>query len=48
MSITSYCFAVALKDLKESSSERKGIFLFKKSVQISPCGFVCEREERSC
>ena len=39
-------FAIALKDLKVSSSGRKRIFLIMESVQISPCGFVCEREER--
>ena len=35
-------FAIALK---VSSSGRKRIFLIMESVQISPCGFVCEREE---
>ena len=35
-------FAIAMK---VSSSGRKGIFLTMESVQISPCGFVCEREE---
>ena len=35
-------FAIALK---VSFSGRKRIFLFMESVQISPCGFVCEREE---
>ena len=35
-------FAIALK---VSSSGRKRIFLFVESVQISPYGFVCEREE---
>ena len=31
--------------LKASSRGRKIIFLIMESVQISPCGFVCEREE---
>ena len=31
--------------LKASSRGRKRIFLIMESVQISPCGFVCEREE---
>ena len=35
-------FAIALK---ASSSGRKRIFLIMESVQISPWGFVCEREE---
>ena len=35
-------FAIALK---VSFSGRRRIFLFIESVQISPCGFVCEREE---
>ena len=38
-------FAIALTDLKVSSSGRKIIFMIMESVQISPCGFVCEREE---
>ena len=28
-----------------SSSERRRVVLLMESVQISPCGFVCEREE---
>ena len=35
-------FAIALK---VCSSGRKRIFLSVESVQISPYGFVCEREE---
>ena len=35
-------FAIALKIL---FTGRKRIFLFMESVQISPCGSVCEREE---
>ena len=35
-------FAIALKVF---SSGRKRIFLLMESVQISPRGFVCEREE---
>ena len=35
-------FAVVLK---VSFSGRKRIFLFMESIQISLCGFVCEREE---
>ena len=31
--------------LKECSSERERIVLLMGSVQISPCGFVCERRE---
>ena len=31
--------------LKVPSSGRKRIFLIMESVQISPRGFVCEREE---
>ena len=34
--------------LKECSSERKRIVLLMGSVQISPCGFVCERRETWC
>ena len=34
--------------LRVSSSERKRIFLFVESVQICPCGFVCERKESRC
>ena len=32
---------------KGSSSKRKGVVLLIEKVQISPCGFVCEREESS-
>ena len=39
-STTSFAFA-----LKVSFSGTRRIFLFIESVQISPCGFVCEREE---
>ena len=35
-------FAIALK---VSSSGRKIIFLIMESVQVSPCGFVREREK---
>ena len=31
--------------LKVSSSERRSIVLLMESIQISPCGFICEREE---
>ena len=31
--------------LKVSSSERRRVVLLIESVQISPCGFICEREE---
>ena len=31
--------------LKVSSSERRRVVLLMESVQISPCGFICEREE---
>ena len=31
--------------LKVSSSERRRVVLLMESIQISPCGFVCEREE---
>ena len=30
---------------KVSSSERRRVVLLMESVQISPCGFICEREE---
>ena len=31
--------------LKVSSSERRRVVLLMESVQISPCSFICEREE---
>ena len=31
--------------LKVPSSERRRIVLLKENVQISPCSFICEREE---
>ena len=31
--------------LKVSSSEGRRVVLLLESVQISPCGFICEREE---
>ena len=31
--------------LKVSSSERRRVVLLMESVQIPPCGFICEREE---
>ena len=31
--------------LKVSSSERRRVVLLMESAQISPCGFICEREE---
>ena len=31
--------------LKVSSSERRRVVLLMESVQISPCGFICERED---
>ena len=31
--------------LKVSCSERRRVVLLMESVQISPCGFICEREE---
>ena len=31
--------------LKVSSSERSRVVLLMESVQISPCGFICERDE---
>ena len=31
--------------LKVSSRERRRVVLLMESVQTSPCGFVCEREE---
>ena len=31
--------------LKVSSSERRRVVLLMESVPISPCGFICEREE---
>ena len=34
--------------LKVSSSERRRVVLLMESVQISPCAFICEREESSC
>ena len=34
--------------VKVSSSERRSIVLLMENVQISPCGFICEREESSC
>jgi len=37
---------VARVAFKGSSSKRKGVVLLIE-VQISPCGFVCEREESS-
>ena len=33
---------------KVSPGQRKMIFLFIESVQISLCGFVCEREGSCC
>ena len=38
-------FAIALK---VSFSGRKRIFLFMERVQISPCGFICERVTVAC
>ena len=32
-------------DLKVSSSEGRRVVLLLESLQISPCGFICEREE---
>ena len=32
--------------LKVSSSERRRVVLLMESVHISPCAFICEREER--
>ena len=34
--------------LKVSSSERRRVVLLMESVQISPCAFICEREESWC
>ena len=31
--------------LKVSCSERRRVVLLMESVQISPCGFICEHEE---
>ena len=31
--------------LKVSFSERRRVVLLMKSVQISPCGFICEHKE---
>ena len=31
--------------LNVSSSERRRVVLLMESVQISPCAFICEREE---
>ena len=31
--------------LKVSSSEGRRVVLLLESLQISPCGFICEREE---
>ena len=31
--------------LEVSSSERRRVVLLMESVQISPCGFICERKE---
>ena len=31
--------------LEVSSSERRRVALLMESVQISPCGFICERKE---
>ena len=34
--------------LKVSSRERRRVVLLMESVQISPCGFICEHEESRC